>query len=92
MDFILSRNCSQLEYIALQHKSSCGMFFANAIIVPVLVEWQKYLGCVAIMSQNIAGGVPSAFGIYTQTPMAMDFSNDIINNANSLSKIVTGEE
>lgn len=46
----------------------------------------------AIMSQNIAGGVPSAFGIYTQTPMAMDFSNDIINNANSLSKIVTGEE
>jgi len=29
------------------------MDFANAIIVPVLVEWRKYLGCVARMSQDI---------------------------------------
>ena len=42
-----------LEYIAPQHKSSCGMDFALAIIVPVLVEWRKYLGCVAIMPQDI---------------------------------------
>ena len=53
MDLFLSRNDSQLGYIAPQHKSSCGMDFALAIIVPVFVEWRKYLGCVAIMPQGI---------------------------------------
>ena len=53
MDLFLDRNDSQVGYIALHHKSSCGMNFANAIIGPVLVEWRKYLGCVAIMPQDI---------------------------------------
>jgi len=53
MDLFLDRNDSQLGYIAPQHKSSCGMDFANAIIVPVFREWRKYLGCVAIMPHDI---------------------------------------
>jgi len=53
MDLFLDRNDSQVGYIAPQHKSSCGMDFALAIIVPVFREWRKYLGCVAIMPQDI---------------------------------------
>jgi hypothetical protein len=53
MDLFLIKNGYQLGYIASQHKSSCGMVFANAIIVPVSAEWRKYLGCVAIMPQYI---------------------------------------